>query len=95
MGHRLNGLFYGDIQTVVNNWLLIEGHSIGIGDTIADPATFRDITETIERSKNEVADVIQKAHKDQLEPTPGHIIHFCFNPFKIRTPLLYKHDVQT
>merc|ERR1719259_1574772 len=77
-GHRLNGLFYGDIQTVVNNWLLIEGHSIGIGDTIADPATFRDITETIERSKNEVADVIQKAHKDQLEPTPGNTLRQTF-----------------
>merc|ERR1719334_2279199 len=78
VGHRLNGLFYGDIQTVVNNWLLIEGHSIGIGDTIADPATFRDITETIERSKNEVADVIQKAHKDQLEPTPGNTLRQTF-----------------
>jgi len=36
-GHEENGLFYGNIQTVVNNWLLLEGHSIGIGDTIADP----------------------------------------------------------
>ena len=36
-GHQENGLFYGNIQTVVNNWLLLEGHSIGIGDTIADP----------------------------------------------------------
>ena len=25
-GHRENGLFYGNIQTVVNNWLLLEVH---------------------------------------------------------------------
>ncbi len=45
------GLFYGNIQTVVNNWLLIEGHSIGIGDTIADPQTYIDIQETIKKAK--------------------------------------------
>ena len=37
VGHRLNGLFYGDIQTVVNNWLLLEGHSIGIGHLPGHP----------------------------------------------------------
>lgn len=40
MGHEICGLFYWHIQTVVNNWLLIEGHSIGIGDTFADPQTY-------------------------------------------------------
>lgn len=40
-GHEENGKFYGNIQTVVNNWLLLEGHSIGIGDTIADPKTYQ------------------------------------------------------
>ena len=78
VGHRLNGLFYGDIQTVVNNWLLIEGHSIGIGDTIADPATYTDIINTIGNSKVEVNDVVQKAHKDQLEPTPGNTLRQTF-----------------
>lgn len=36
LGHEIAGRFYGNIQTVINNWLLLEGHSIGIGDTIAD-----------------------------------------------------------
>lgn len=53
-GHLENGLFYGNIQTVVNNWLLIEGHSIGIGDTIADPQTYADIIATIKKAKEEV-----------------------------------------
>ncbi len=53
-GHEENGLFYGNIQTVVNNWLLLEGHSIGIGDTIADPQTYADIIATIKKAKDEV-----------------------------------------
>merc|ERR1719450_1584193 len=78
VGHRMNGLFYGDIQTVINNWLLIEGHSIGIGDTIADPATYQDILNTISQSNIEVNEVIGKAHKDQLEPTPGNTLRQTF-----------------
>ena len=25
VGHEENGLFYGNIQTVINNWLMLEG----------------------------------------------------------------------
>lgn len=51
MGFEVAGLLYGNIQTVVNNWLLLEGHSIGIGDTIADPQTYLEIQETIKKAK--------------------------------------------
>lgn len=51
MGHEIAGELYGNIQTVVNNWLLVEGHSIGIGDTIADQQTYHDIQETIRKAK--------------------------------------------
>jgi len=77
-GHEENGLFYGNIQTVVNNWLLLEGHSIGIGDTIADPQTYQDIITTITNAKNDVIDVIHKAHSDQLEATPGNTLRQTF-----------------
>ena len=50
-GYEQAGAFYGNIQTVVNNWLLIEGHSIGIGDTIADQQTYTDIQNTIKKAK--------------------------------------------
>lgn len=43
--------FYGNIQKLVNNFLLIEGHSIGIGDTIADAYTYNDIQRTIRQAK--------------------------------------------
>ena len=73
-----NGKFYGNIQTVVNNWLLLEGHSIGIGDTIADPGTYADIIATIKKAKDEVIDVIHKAHSDELEATPGNTLRQTF-----------------
>lgn len=30
LGHEVCGRFYGNIQTVVNNWLLLEGNSMEI-----------------------------------------------------------------
>ena len=50
-GYEQAGAFYGNIQTVINNWLLIEGLSIGIGDTIADQQTYLDIQNTIKKAK--------------------------------------------
>ncbi|KAK7074174.1 DNA-directed RNA polymerase II subunit RPB1, partial [Halocaridina rubra] len=78
LGHEIAGRFYGNIQTVVNNWLLLEGHSIGIGDTISDPNTYRVIQDTICKAKEDVKDVIQKAHNDELEPTPGNTLRQTF-----------------
>ncbi|OWF51528.1 DNA-directed RNA polymerase II subunit RPB1-like [Mizuhopecten yessoensis] len=78
MGYEIAGLMYGHIQTVINNWLLLEGHSIGIGDTIADPQTYIDIQDTIKKAKVDVIDVIEKAHNDDLEPTPGNTLRQTF-----------------
>lgn len=78
LGQEIAGAFYGHIQTVVNNWLLLEGHTIGIGDTIADPLTYEDIQDTIRKAKQNVIEVIQKAHKKGLEPTPGNTLRQTF-----------------
>lgn len=51
LGHKVAAALYGNIQTVVNNWLLLEGHTIGIGDCIADPHTYMDIQNTIKKAK--------------------------------------------
>ena len=51
LGFETAGLMYGNIQTVVNNWLMLEANSIGIGDTIADPQTYIEIQETIRKAK--------------------------------------------
>ncbi|GMT04367.1 hypothetical protein PENTCL1PPCAC_26541, partial [Pristionchus entomophagus] len=78
LGHEVAAHFYSHIQTVVNAWLLQEGHTIGIGDTIADQSTYRDIQETIKKAKQDVVDVIEKAHNDELEPTPGNSLRQTF-----------------
>jgi DNA-directed RNA polymerase II subunit RPB1 len=69
---------YNSIQTVVNNFLLIEGHSIGIGDTIADQQTYETIQSTIRKAKNDVIEVIRKAHNSELEPSPGNTLRQTF-----------------
>ncbi|XP_034256359.1 DNA-directed RNA polymerase II subunit RPB1 [Thrips palmi] len=78
LGHEVCGQFYGNIQTVVNNWLLLEGHSIGIGDTIADRQTYAEIQNAIKKAKADVIEVIQKAHNMELEPTPGNTLRQTF-----------------
>ncbi|XP_072390152.1 LOW QUALITY PROTEIN: DNA-directed RNA polymerase II subunit RPB1 [Diabrotica undecimpunctata] len=78
LGHEVCGRFYGNIQTVINNWLLLEGHSIGIGDTIADPQTYTEIQRAIRKAKEDVIEVIQKAHNMELEPTPGNTLRQTF-----------------
>lgn len=78
LGHETAGRFYGNIQTVINNWLLLEGHSMGIGDTIADPQTYHEIQQSIRKAKEDVIGVIQKAHNMELEPTPGNTLRQTF-----------------
>ncbi|VDD92561.1 unnamed protein product [Enterobius vermicularis] len=78
LGHEVAAQFYSHIQTTVNAWLLAEGHTIGIGDTIADQQTYEVIQQTIKKAKQDVVDVIEKAHNDELEPTPGNTLRQTF-----------------
>ena len=57
---------------------MIEGHSIGIGDTIAYAGTYKDIQAQIRKSKTEVLEVIEEAHNDQLVSTPGNTLRSTF-----------------
>lgn len=63
--------FLGHTQWLVNYWLLQQGFSIGIGDTIADSATMEKINETIANAKNEVKELIKLAQDKSLEAQPG------------------------
>eukprot|EP00253_Pinus_taeda_P007579 PITA_07579 len=63
--------FLGHTQWLVNYWLLQQGFSIGIGDTIADAATMEVINDTITKAKAEVKALIRAAQESQLEQEPG------------------------
>ncbi|GJU06066.1 RNA polymerase II largest subunit [Tanacetum coccineum] len=70
--------FLGHTQWLVNYWLLQQGFSIGIGDTIADASTMETINETILRAKNEVNGLIRAAQDKQLEAEPGRTMMESF-----------------
>jgi DNA-directed RNA polymerase II subunit RPB1 len=76
--HHIAGKLYYHIQLVINNWLMIEGHSISTADTIADQQTYETIQATIKKAKNEVHKVIERAHRDSLEPSPGNSLRQTF-----------------
>lgn len=71
-------LCYDFIAQVVKYVCICTGHSIGIGDTIADPQTYLEIQKAIKKAKQDVIEVIQKAHNMDLEPTPGNTLRQTF-----------------
>ncbi|KAH8883867.1 beta and beta-prime subunits of DNA dependent RNA-polymerase [Thozetella sp. PMI_491] len=70
--------FLNGCQRVVNYWLLHNGHSIGIGDTIPDEKTIGIIQDKINVEKAEVARLTELATNNQLEPLPGMNIRETF-----------------
>jgi DNA-directed RNA polymerase II subunit RPB1 len=77
-GAQVCSSFFGNVQKVVNFWLLHNGFSIGIGDTIADGATMRDISNTIGEAKQKVQEIILEAQANQLSPEPGMTLRESF-----------------
>ncbi|CAO1637933.1 unnamed protein product [Parajaminaea phylloscopi] len=70
--------FFGGCQRVVNYWLLHNGFSIGIGDTVADKATAAFVTEAINNAKTEVMRLIEDARMDKLGTEPGMTLRESF-----------------
>lgn len=70
--------FLGHTQWLVNYWLLQNAFSMGIGDTIADHGTMTKISETINKAKNEVNELIRAAQEKQLEAEPGRTMMESF-----------------
>ncbi|KAJ1537276.1 DNA-directed RNA polymerase II subunit rpb1, partial [Cladochytrium tenue] len=65
-------------QMVVNYWLLQNGFSIGIGDTIADVKTMETIANSIRTAKEEVQKIVKEAQENILKPKPGMTIRGTF-----------------
>ncbi|KNC87399.1 hypothetical protein SARC_00490 [Sphaeroforma arctica JP610] len=70
--------FFDSIQHCINQWLMIEGHSMSISDMMADESTNDMIRARIARAKEEVSDIILTAQMEQLEPTPGNSLRETF-----------------
>ncbi|CAG8980800.1 hypothetical protein HYALB_00003725 [Hymenoscyphus albidus] len=63
--------FFNGCQRVVNYWLLHNGFSIGIGDTVPDKATIDNIEDAINTQKDQVAALLAKATAGDYELSPG------------------------
>lgn len=67
-----------DIQVLVNHYVLHRSQSIGIGDTIADTATMKNVIKTIQGAKDDVKDLIQQLQDGELELLPGKTLMQSF-----------------
>ena len=63
--------FFTSVQRVVNNWLVQNGFSVGIGDTVADKLTMTAINNAITDAKDAVKKIIVKAQHNELTGYPG------------------------
>lgn len=70
--------FLNGCQRVVNYWLLHNGFSIGIGDTIPDAQTIEKVQEHIDTEKEEVRELTRMATNNELEALPGMNIRETF-----------------
>jgi len=58
-------------QRVVNAWLLQVGHTVGLGDSIAEEGTYKSIQDAIDKAEKDVNDVIHQAQDNKLQQQPG------------------------
>ncbi|KAL7422808.1 DNA-directed RNA polymerase II core subunit rpo21 [Cryptotrichosporon argae] len=66
--------FFSAVQKMVNYWLLHQGFSVGIGDTIADKATMAGINNRLVQAKESVQSFISEAEANKMKPKPGMTI---------------------
>ena len=70
--------FFNGCQRVVNYWLLHNGFSIGIGDTIPDKPTIEKIEEAINNREGGGRRRSRKATENKLESLPGMNVRETF-----------------
>ena len=63
--------FFNGVQRIVNAWLLANGFSVGIGDTVADSQTMATISDAITTAKLRVHEIILQAQQNKLPCNPG------------------------
>ena len=78
MGPEAAMALLNGVQQVVTYWLLQDGHSIGIGDTIPDKQTIEKIQVHIDEEKAEVARLTVQATNNELEALPGLNVRATF-----------------
>ena len=70
-GHEQSAKFIDDIQAIVTEYMKISSYSVGISDLISDEETTEKITQTINKKKKEVYDLIDQLHISTFENNTG------------------------
>ena len=70
--------FFNASQRIVAYWLLHNGFSVGIGDTIPDAVMAEKIEDAIQKEKREIDDLVVKVQTNELEALPGMTIRETF-----------------
>jgi DNA-directed RNA polymerase II subunit RPB1 len=70
-GSSITRVFMGQIQCVVNYWLLQHSFTVGVCDTVADVASMGLINAEIRNAKKEVGNLVQKGQRGELTTQPG------------------------
>ncbi len=63
--------FLSACQVVVNNWLVTNGFTVGISDTISDEGTSHEIGRILNEAMEKVKQTMQDAQEGRLETQPG------------------------
>ncbi|SCU99218.1 LAFA_0G22716g1_1 [Lachancea sp. 'fantastica'] len=83
-GPKVCARLFSNLQKVVNFWLLHNGFSIGIGDTIADEKSMREITDAIMVAKKKVEEVTKEAQANLLTAKHGMTLRESFEDNVVR-----------
>ncbi|XP_043467716.1 DNA-directed RNA polymerase II subunit RPB1-like [Leptopilina heterotoma] len=75
-GHEVCVRFCQDLQKVTNNWLLLEGHSVSVGDTIANPKSYREIQKIIKKAKDDVNEMMEQFYYSEIDWSSFHLQSF-------------------
>lgn len=70
--------FFNAAQRIVAYWLLHNGFSVGIGDTIPDDKMAQEIEGAIQKEKKEIDDLVAMVQTNKLEALPGMTIRETF-----------------
>jgi len=63
--------FLNNCQRLVNNWLVINGFTVGISDTVSDDTINNQIANTLKIAKEKVKKILVQAQEGKLERQPG------------------------
>ena len=70
--------FFNAAQRIVCYWLLHNGFSVGIGDTVPGPEMAQAIETSVLKEKDQLADLVKQVENNDLETLPGMTIRETF-----------------